>query len=168
MIYSISCRRLPPSRLSLALESVGPGSWPRIQAWTMQFARESIPPIQANALLAVTREMMADGNLFLLRKDGVACGMGGFGRSTPNSLVITKSSSLRKCDAKAMRRLISGLVAKAGERFEIASYSAISRGRATCMIPLVLSRWGDLWKKVFARAHSLPFRLSPFYCHPSA
>ena len=117
MIYSISCRRFPPFPLSLALESVGPGSWPRIQAWTMQFARESIPPIQANALLEVTREMMADGNLFLLRKDGVACGMGGFGRSTPNSLVINEVFV-----PKEMRRqghaadLISGLVAKAGER----------------------------------------------------
>ena len=116
-VYSASCRHFSLNPAPPALETVQPRSWPRIKAWAMQFARESNPPIQANALVAVSREMMLCGNLFLLRKDGVPCGMAGFGRSTPNSLVINEvfvPTEMRRRGYGA--KLIVGLMAEARKR----------------------------------------------------
>ena len=90
MIYATSCSRFsdhPTANLS----AVGQISWPRAQTWATLFANESIPPLNQTALVTITREMMTQGNLFFLEKEGVGpCAMGGFGRSTPNCLVINE------------------------------------------------------------------------------
>ena len=62
--------------------------------------------------------MMLKGNLFLLHKEGVGtCAMGGFGRSTPRSLVINEVFVPK--ELRGMRYgedLIAGLVGQAKAR----------------------------------------------------
>ena len=116
-VYSASSRHFSSDPAAPVIETVQPTSWPRIQVWAMQFARESNPPIQPNALLAVSREMMLCGNLFLLRKDGDPCGMAGFGRSTPNSLVINEVFVPREMRRRGYgAKLIAGLMVEARKR----------------------------------------------------
>ena len=118
MIYSVSCNQAFEEPPESALEVVKPESWPRIQTWTTHFANESSPPVNANALLAISRKMMKRGNLFLLRKEGVgACSMGGFGRSTPNSLVINEVFVPKELRGMGYgSELISGLIGEARSR----------------------------------------------------
>jgi len=117
MIYTTSCSRFS-DRPSANLSAVDQTSWPRVRSWAMLFARESDPPLDFQALLVLTREMMTQGNLFFLEKEGVGpCAMGGFGRSTPNSQVINEvfvPSGLRGKGYAG--ELITCLVAKAKQR----------------------------------------------------
>ena len=118
MIYSSSCSRLLENRQPPSLKVVDPESWSRIRAWTTIFANESAPPVNASALLSISREMMNLGNLFILHKEGVGpCAMGGFGRSTPNTLVINEVFVPK--DLRGMgygSELISGLMGEAHKR----------------------------------------------------
>ena len=115
MIYSTSCRSFLKSRQVPPLKVVEPASWPRVQAWTTLFANESEPPLDCNALLSMSRTMMLKGNLFLMHKKGVGtCAMGGFGRSTPHSLVINEVFVPKELRGKGYgEELIAGLVGQA-------------------------------------------------------
>ncbi len=118
MIYSVPCDKVFKAFPEPTLEVVKSESWPRIQTWTTLFANESSPPVNANALLTISREMMKRGNLFLVRKEGVgACAMGGFGRSTPNSLVINEVFVPKELRGMGYgSELISGLIGEARRR----------------------------------------------------
>ncbi len=118
MIYSTSCLSFLEGRQPTELKVAESANWPRVQAWTTLFANESVPPLDCNALLSMSRAMMLKGNLFLLHKQGVGtCAMGGFGRSTPSSLVINEVFVPK--ELRGMRYgedLIAGLVSQAKAR----------------------------------------------------
>ena len=118
MIYSTSCLSFLEGRQPTELKVAESANWPRVQAWTTLFANESVPPLDCNALLSMSRTMMLKGNLFLLHKEGVGtCAMGGFGRSTPRSLVINEVFVPK--ELRGMRYgedLIAGLVGQAKAR----------------------------------------------------
>ena len=118
MIYDCPCTSNYKKLNASYLQVVEPRSWPRVQAWTTIFANESSPPINASALLSVSSEMMKRGNLFILRKEGLGpCAMGGFGRSTPKSLVINEVFVPRELRGKGYgSELISGLIGEARHR----------------------------------------------------
>lgn len=118
MIYSTSCLSFLKGRQAPPLKVVEPANWPRVQAWTTLFANESEPPLDCNALLSMSRAMMLKGNLFLMHKEGVGtCAMGGFGRSTPHSLVINEVFVPKELRGMGYgEELIIGLVGQAGER----------------------------------------------------
>ena len=115
MIYSTSCLSFLKGRQAPPLKVVEPANWPRVQAWTTLFANESEPPLDCNALLSMSRAMMLKGNLFLMHKKGVGtCAMGGFGRSTPHSLVINEVFVPKELRGKGYgEELIAGLVGQA-------------------------------------------------------
>ncbi|MEC9122841.1 MAG: GNAT family N-acetyltransferase [Verrucomicrobiota bacterium] len=117
-IYGAACRRSAPGSGIFRLKAVEPESWPRVESWAVQFARESVPPLNSNVLLSMTKEMMLRKNLFFLDKEGVGpCAMGGFGRSTPNSLVINEVFVPRRMRRKGYGgELIQGLLGEAGAR----------------------------------------------------
>lgn len=118
MIYSSSCNRVLKKHKPSTLQVVDSERWPRVGAWTTIFANESTPPVNPNALLSISREMMMRGNLFVMNKKDVGpCAMGGFGRTTPNSLVINEvfvPKDLRGMGYGA--ELISGLMSEARKR----------------------------------------------------
>lgn len=117
-IYSVSCREFMKRAKPTSLKIVKPSSWPRVQTWTRIFANESNPPLDANTLLSVSREMMLRGTLFILNKEGIgSCAMGGFGRSTPNSLVINEVFVPKNLRGMGYgEELLSGLVEQARNR----------------------------------------------------
>jgi len=125
MIYSTSCLSFLEGRRSPTLKVVEAASWPRVQTWTTLYANESEPPLDCNALQAMSRGMMLKGNLFLLHKKGVGtCAMGGFGRSTPHSLVINEVFVPKELRGMQYgEELITGLVEQAG-----------TRGKANCIL----------------------------------
>ena len=117
-IYSVSCREFMKRAKPTSLRVVKPSSWPRVQTSTRIFASESNPPLDANTLLSVSREMMLRGTLFILNKEGIgSCAMGGFGRSTPNCLVINEVFVPKNLRGMGYgKELISGLVEQARKR----------------------------------------------------
>jgi predicted GNAT family acetyltransferase len=117
-IYSVSCREFMKRAKPTSLKVVKTSSWPRVQTWTRIFANESNPPLDTNTLLSVSREMMLRGTLFILKKEGIgSCAMGGFGRSTPNCLVINEVFVPKNLRGMGYgEELISGLVEQARER----------------------------------------------------
>ena len=75
--------------LDFTLKKVDPVDWPRVRLWTKQFAAESIPYVNELALVRMAKDMMNENSLYVLRnKDNASCAMGGFGRTTPNKLII--------------------------------------------------------------------------------
>lgn len=62
--------------------------WPRIRLWAIQFAHESNPQLDLQASILMAKSMLNHQNLYLLRKEGNTLGMGGFGRFTPNRMII--------------------------------------------------------------------------------
>ena len=118
VIYSTSCLSFLKGRKLSELKVAKSANWPRLQAWTTLFANESMPPLNCNALLSMSRSMMLEGNLFLLQKEGVGtCAMGGFGRSTPHSLVINEVFVPKELRGRGYAEdLIAGLVERAEAR----------------------------------------------------
>ena len=73
------------TRLNLATER----EWPRIWIWAKSFATEVDPQLNQVNTVNLARDMLNAGNLFLLKDQSeYTVGMGGFGRKTPNYLVI--------------------------------------------------------------------------------
>jgi GNAT superfamily N-acetyltransferase len=63
--------------------------WPRVWLWAKAFAMESSPQLDIHKSIQMAKNMQKNGQLYLLKdKEGQTKGMGGFGRSTPNALVV--------------------------------------------------------------------------------
>ena len=62
--------------------------WPRIRLWAIQFAHESNPQLDLHSSILMAKSMLNQQNLYLLRKEGNTLGMAGFGRFTPNRMII--------------------------------------------------------------------------------
>lgn len=63
--------------------------WPRVSLWAKAFAAESSPKLDPYKSVQLAKDMLKKGCLYLCKdKKGKTKGMGGFGRHTPNSLVI--------------------------------------------------------------------------------
>ena len=58
-----------------------------VRDWAISFAAESPSPMDPSTLVELAEGMRAKGNLFLW-EDGEPMSMAGFGRSTPNGLVV--------------------------------------------------------------------------------
>ena len=58
-----------------------------VHDWAISFAAESPSPMDPSTLVELAETMRAKGNLFLW-EDGEPMSMAGFGRSTPNGLVV--------------------------------------------------------------------------------
>ena len=87
-----------------------------VRDWAISFAAGSPSPMDPSTLVELAEAMRATGNLFLW-EDGEPMSMVGFGRSTPNGLVVnmvyTPGEQRRLGYAGA---LMAGLMAEARQR----------------------------------------------------
>ncbi|MFP6886599.1 MAG: GNAT family N-acetyltransferase, partial [Opitutales bacterium] len=101
-----------PGRMRLAEET----DRELVRDWAISFAAESPSPMDPSTLVELAEAMRAKGNLFLW-EDGEPMSMAGFGRSTPNGLVVnmvyTPGERRRLGYAGA---LIAGLMVEASQR----------------------------------------------------
>ena len=87
-IFEAKCAKQKISS-EIALKKVDKIDWPRIRLWTKQFASESNPAQNEFAIIQLAKEMMNNNSLFILKnKNKTSCGMGGFGRTTQNKIVV--------------------------------------------------------------------------------
>ena len=71
------------------LQRVGDREWPRARIWAIQFVEDNMIFSNPTPTISLAKKMMEKGDLFFLRNErGEACAMAGFGRKTPNKLVI--------------------------------------------------------------------------------
>ena len=87
-----------------------------VRDWAISFAAESPSPMDPSTLVELAEAIRAKGNLFLW-EDGEPVSMAGFGRSTPNGLVVnmvyTPGERRRLGYASA---LMAGLMVEARQR----------------------------------------------------
>jgi predicted GNAT family acetyltransferase len=62
--------------------------WPRIRLWAANFAEEASPALNREATIMMAKSMLKNKNLYLLRNGIQSLAMAGFGRNTPNRMVI--------------------------------------------------------------------------------
>ena len=78
-----------PSGTETSLVKATEKEWPRVWLWAKAFAMESLPQLDVHKSIQMAKNMQKNGRLYLLKdKEGQTKGMGGFGRSTPNALVV--------------------------------------------------------------------------------
>jgi ribosomal protein S18 acetylase RimI-like enzyme len=78
-----------PSGAETSLVQATDKEWPRVWLWAKAFATESFPQLDVHKSIQMAKNMQKNGRLYLLKdKKGQTKGMGGFGRSTPNALVV--------------------------------------------------------------------------------
>ena len=102
----------------MGMVRAGSLEWPRIRLWAEAFAKEAIPPISQTATISMARKILDNGNFYILRKNSQSCGMAGFGRSTPNRLVVNMvyvpENQRHRGYAKLIARYMSIIAAKRG------------------------------------------------------
>ncbi len=73
---------------TLEIVQAGELEWPRIRLWATIFADEANPALDRQAAIQMAKSMLKNKSLFLLKEGMQSLGMAGFGRNTPNCMVI--------------------------------------------------------------------------------
>ena len=73
---------------NLELVQASEFEWPRIRLWAANFAQEASPVLNREATIMMAKSMLKNKNLYLLKNGIQSLGMAGFGRNTPNRMVI--------------------------------------------------------------------------------
>ena len=88
-----------------------------LRGWAVDFGAESPRPMDPRALTRLSEQMLVRGDLFVWENAGQIVSMGGFGRETPNGLVINMIYTPRNLRGRGFAgSLTSGLVGEAYER----------------------------------------------------
>ncbi len=78
----------PPDGGTLEIVQAGELEWPRIRLWATIFADEANPALDRQATILMAKSMLKNKCLYLLKEGMQSLGMAGFGRNTPNCMVI--------------------------------------------------------------------------------
>jgi hypothetical protein len=73
---------------NLELVQASEFEWPRIRLWAANFAQEASPALNREATIMMAKSMLKNKNLYLLKNGIQSLGMAGFGRNTPNRMVM--------------------------------------------------------------------------------
>jgi len=115
--YSATTEMEPKSEVEGTLRLARPEERKLLRGWAIDFGAESTRPMDPRSLTRLSEQMLVRGDLFVWEDVGRVVSMGGFGRETPNGLVINMIYTPRNRRGRGFAgSLTSGLVREAYER----------------------------------------------------
>ena len=89
----------------------------KLRGWAIDFVEESVQPMDSRVVARLSENMMGRRDLFVWEASGEVVSMGGFGRETPNGLVVNMVYTPRNRRGRGFAgALTSGLVCEANAR----------------------------------------------------